>query len=121
MIKEVKRGEIYVANLSPARGSEQFGIRPVVIIQNDNYNTNSPTTIIAPLTGSKSKPEQSTHVHVMPECLKEESLILLEQIRTVDKSRLVKCIGCISKRKMRAVDQAIVTALGVKKFGGICK
>ena len=118
MIKEVKRGEIYIANLSPARGSEQFGIRPVVIIQSDKYNNNSPTTIVAAITSSKKNLNQSTHVTIRAALLKEESVILLEQIRTIDKSRLIKHIGNVSKRKMRAIDKALSISCGIGFYGG---
>lgn len=119
MIKKVKRGEVYIANLSPARGSEQFGIRPVVIIQNDKYNGNSPTTIVAPVTSSKKNPNQATHVYMVSGLLREDSIVLLEQIRTIDKSRLIYCIGNVSKRKMRVIDKAIKTSLGIKQYGGM--
>ena len=118
MINEVKRGDIFIANLSPSRGSEQFGIRPVVIIQSDKYNFNSPTTIVAAVTGMKKNLTQSTHVTIKAELLKKESVILLEQIRTIDKSRLIKRIGSISKRKMREIDKALKVSCGIDRYGG---
>ena len=82
----VKRGDVFYADLRPVVGSEQGGIRPVVIIQNDIGNRYSPTTIIAPLT-SKSKNYLPTHVPVEADCLPKDSIILLEQIKTIDKTK----------------------------------
>ena len=113
MIKELKRGEIYYADLSPVVGSEQSGIRPVLIIQNDRDNNSSPTTIVAAITSSKTKAELPTHVTFTADCLPYESTVLLEQIRTVDKTRLSDCIGAIGTEAMKGVDRAIVSSFGI--------
>ena len=113
MIKEVKRGEVYYADLSPVIGSEQSGIRPVLIIQNDRDNNSSPTTIVAAITSSKTKAELPTHVTFKEDCLPYESTVLLEQIRTIDKIRLGDCIGAISIETMKSVDHAIVSSFGI--------
>lgn len=113
MIKQVKRGEIYYADLSPVIGSEQSGIRPVLIIQNDRDNNSSPTTIVAAITSSKTKAALPTHVTFTAGCLPYESTVLLEQIRTIDKTRLSDCIGAISTETMKGVDCAIVSSFGI--------
>lgn len=112
-MKEVKRGEMYYANLCPIIGSEQGGVRPVLVIQNDIYNKNSPTTIIAAMTGQK-KNKQNTHVKVSGCGLKKETLVLLEQIRTIDKSRLRDYIGKLDAKSMEKVDKAIVKSFGIE-------
>ena len=113
MIKEVKRGEIYYADLSPVVGSEQSGIRPVLIIQNDRDNNSSPTTIVAAITSSKTKTELPTHVTFTADCLPYESTVLLEQIRTIDKTRLSECIGTLDTVTIKSVDRAIVSSFGI--------
>lgn len=114
MNKNIKRGEIYYADLSPVVGSEQGGIRPVLILQNDTGNKHSPTTIVAAITGRKTKANLPTHVPITAGCMKTESIVLLEQIRTIDKSRLDEYIGKIDKKTMGAVDKAIVVSFGIK-------
>ena len=114
MKRKVKRGEIYYADLSPVIGSEQSGFRPVLIIQNDRDNETSPTTIVAAITSSKTKSQLPTHVTFTADCLPYESTILLEQIRTIDKSRLDEYIGKIDKKTMGAVDKALITSVGIK-------
>ena len=113
-MKEIKRGEIYYADLSPVRGSEQGGIRPVLILQNDMGNKHSPTTIVAAITSRKTKAALPTHVPFAADFMKSESTVLLEQIRTIDKSRLAEYIGKIDKKTMGAVDKAIVVSFGIK-------
>ena len=108
----IKRGEIYFADLSPVVGSEQGGVRPVLIIQNDIGNRYSPTTIIAPLT-SKSKNYLPTHVPVEADCLPKDSIILLEQIKTIDKRRLMEYLGKLDKETLKLVDKAILKSLDV--------
>ena len=93
--REIKRGEMYYANLCPVVGSEQGGIRPVLILQNDRNNRHSPTTIVAAMTGQKKK-RQRTHVTVSGCGLAKTTLVLLEQVRTIDKSRLRDYIGTLS-------------------------
>ena len=92
-MKEIKRNEIYYADLNPVRGSEQGGIRPVLVIQNDTGNKHSPTTIVAAITSKEEKAKLPTHVEVINCGVERKSLALLEQIRTIDKSRLIKYIG----------------------------
>ncbi len=114
MNKNIKRGEIYYADLSPVVGSEQGGIRPVLILQNDTGNKHSPTTIVAAITSRKTKANLPTHVPFTADCMKSESIVLLEQIRTIDKSRLDEYIGKIDKKTMGAVDKALITSFGIK-------
>lgn len=112
-MREIKRGEIYYANLCPVIGSEQGGIRPVIILQNDTGNRFSPTTIVAAITGRTEKTELPTHVNISVEGLNCKSIILLEQIRTIDKSRIRGFIGVLDITTMVRVDKAIVISLGV--------
>ena len=113
-MKEIKRGEIYYADLSPVVGSEQGGIRPVLILQNDMGNKHSPTTIVAAITGRTTKAALPTHVSFTADFMKSESIVLLEQIRTIDKSRLTERLGKIDKKTVGAVDKAIVVSFGIK-------
>ena len=110
----VKRGEIYYANLCPVVGSEQGGIRPVLIIQNDIGNKFSATTIIAAITSQIPKHLLPTQVHIRPTCLPKPSIVKLEQIRTIDKSRLMEYIGTLSDQDMETVDKAIEISLGLE-------
>lgn len=87
-MKEIKRGEIYSADFGVGFGSEQGGVRPVLILQNNTGNKHSPTTIVAAITGRKTKAALPTHVAIITSGLKTESTVLLEQIRTIDKARL---------------------------------
>ena len=109
----IKRGEIYYADLTPVIGSEQDGIRPVLCIQNDTGNKHSPTIIVAAIT-SKKKPSLPTHVSISTKGLKKKSYVLLEQIRTIDKTRLREYVGRISKDDMGRVDHAIIVSMGLK-------
>jgi len=110
----VKRGDIYYANLDPVIGSEQGGIRPVLIIQNDLGNRFSPTVIILPLTSRMGKAPLRTHVPILPPQggVKKPSLILCEQVRTLEKSRLKGFLGTLSPEKMRLVERALSLAVG---------
>lgn len=112
-MEQIKRGEIYYANLCPVMGSEQGGIRPVVILQNDKGNLHSTTTIVAPITGELDKPYLPTHVIFKSDCMKKESMVLLEQIRTIDKSRLGRFVGEMDDRQMKRIDKAILISLGL--------
>ena len=97
-MKEIKRGEIYSADFGTGFGSEQGGVRPVLILQNNTGNKHSLTTIVAAITGRKTKAALPTHVAIMTSGLKTESTVLLEQIKTIDKARLGEYIGrCDSK------------------------
>ncbi len=112
-MKEVNRGEMYYANLYPVKGSEQGGVRPVVIIQNDIDNKTSPTTIVAAII-TKAKNRLPTHVDVSGCGLSSPSVVLLEQIRTIDKSRLTKYIGKLEDSDIELVDKAIVQSFGIR-------
>ena len=107
------RGEIYYADLNPTVGSEQGGLRPVLIIQNDVGNRFSPTVIVAAITSRQMKAKIPTHVLIGKETgLRQNSYILLEQIRTLDKSRLKKYVGTLEEEAMRQVDAALAISLG---------
>lgn len=111
----IKRRDIVLANLDPVVGKEQGRMRPVLVIQNDDSNERSPTTIIAPLTSRIYTKEFPTNVEVSPEDshLKVRSTILLNQIRIIDKSRIVKKISTLSSFMMNKVDLAIKISLGL--------
>lgn len=110
-----KRGEIYYANLSPAVGSEQGGMRPVLIIQNDVGNKFSPTVIAAAITSQRGKGNIPTHIELSSfDCgLPKDSVVLLEQIRTIDKSRLKQKIGSLSADSMSKINLAIAVSFGL--------
>lgn len=112
----IKRGEIYYADLSPVVGSEQGGIRPVLVIQNDIGNKYSPTIIIAAITSQLSKAKIPTHIELDATAhnLPKDSVILLEQLRTIDKRRLKDKISVLNDQKMREVNLAILISLGFK-------
>jgi mRNA interferase MazF len=110
---QVLRGEIYYADLSPSYGSEQGGLRPVLIVQNNVGNRHAPTTIIAPLTSRLTKKPLPTHVEFSCENLSQDSVALLEQIRTIDKSRLKQRMGCVSSEVMEQVNKAMMISLGL--------
>lgn len=108
------RGEIYKANLEPHVGSEQGGVRPVLIIQNDKGNRYSPTTIIAIITKRQTKSQLPTHVWLPENCgLPHASMVELEQIRTIDKSRMGECIGKIDLYTRIRIDEALKVSLGI--------
>jgi mRNA interferase MazF len=110
----VKRGDIYYADLSPVVGSEQGGIRPVLIIQNDLGNKFSPTVIVAAVTSKTGKAELPTHVDITGKFgLPKESVVLLEQIRTIDKQRLFQRIGHIGEGVMGKINRALMISVGV--------
>lgn len=111
--QEVNRGDIFYATLSPVMGSEQGGFRPVLIIQNDVGNRHSPTVIVAPITAQMQKHRLPTHVPLKQQVkgIKKNSLILLEQIRTIDKQRLNDKIGQVNQQTMREVDAALRVSL----------
>ncbi len=112
----VKRGDIFFADLSPVIGSEQGGLRPVLIVQNNVGNHYSPTVIVAAITSRITKPKMPTHVGMKGgrDGLERDSVILLEQVRTIDKQRLRDRIGALPTDKMRAVDNALNISLGLK-------
>ncbi|MDO5569795.1 MAG: type II toxin-antitoxin system PemK/MazF family toxin [bacterium] len=112
-MEEFYRGSIYYADLDPGIGSEQSGIRPVLVVQNDIGNINSPTTIIAPLTDAKNnKNILPTHIKLKAmDYMKYDSIILLEQIRAIDKGRLKNFVSILSDKKMGEVNRALQIAL----------
>lgn len=114
----VKRGDIYYADLSPVVGSEQGGIRPVIIIQNDIGNKYSPTIIVAAITSQINKAKLPTHVEISSEeyGLSKDSVVLLEQIRTIDKRRLKEKIGHMSDEDIKKVNSALYISLGIKEL-----
>ena len=111
----VKRGDIYYADLSPVVGSEQGGTRPVLIVQNDVGNKYSPTVIAAAITSKKLKAKLPTHISVnADECgLSKDSVVLLEQIRTLDKQRLKERMGELDEGAMTKVDNALSVSFGL--------
>ena len=109
----VHRGDIFYANLSPVLGSEQGGIRPVVVIQNEKGNRFSKTIIIAPISTRLTKPPLPTHVVIPDTILQRCSIVLLEQVRTIDKQRLTQWIGRLDQHVMMCVDQALRISLGI--------
>lgn len=115
MTKIIKRGDIFYADLSPVVGSEQGGIRPVIIIQNDIGNKYSPTVIVAAITSQINKAKLPTHVEISSEeyGLNKDSVVLLEQIRTLDKRRLKEKIGHMSDEDMKKVDKSILISIGL--------
>jgi mRNA interferase MazF len=115
---EIKRGEIYYCQLDPVQGSEQGGTRPGLCIQNDIGNKHSPTIIIAPITG-QTKKQLPTHVPLRITELPQDSIVLLEQIRTVDKCRIGSYVGKVSEDKIQAVEQAINVSLGMNYLEGL--
>lgn len=114
MENSVKRGEIYFADLSPVVGSEQGGVRPVLVIQNDVGNKYSPTVIVSAITSQLTKAKLPTHIELSSEDyhLPKNSVVLLEQIRTLDKRRLKEKITHLDERKMKEVNRAILISLG---------
>ena len=116
MDNSVKRGDIFYADLSPVVGSEQGGVRPVLIVQNDTGNRHSPTVIAAAITSQTGKARLPTHISVSPlSCgLPKQSIILLEQVRTLDKRRLRERAGRIPEDDMRRVDEALGVSMGLE-------
>ena len=111
----IKRGEIYYSDLSPVVGSEQGGVRPVLIIQNDVGNKYSPTVIAAAITSQRDKTNLPTHISVNADgCgLAKDSIVLLEQVRTIDKQRLKEKMGCLDNGSMGLVDKALSVSFGL--------
>ena len=113
--RSIRRGDVFYADLSPVVGSEQGGNRPVLILQNDIGNRYSPTVIVAAIT-SRYKRELPTHVEIgCMEALMKNSVVLLEQIRTIDRMRLLEYIGSLSGLQMLSVDQALAISVGLNK------
>ena len=117
----VKRGDIYYADLSPVIGSEQGGVRPVLIIQNDVGNRYSPTVIAAAITSQQEKTSLPTHIKINADgCgLSKDSIILLEQVRTIDKRRLKEKMGALDTPSMSMVDRALSVSFGLNSGANI--
>ena len=113
--QEISRGDIYYADLRPVIGSEQGGTRPVLILQNNVGNRHSPTVIVAAITGQRHKPRLPTHVSLNSSVpgLYRDSIILLEQLRTLDKSRLMDKVGSLGKAQMLKIDHALEVSVGL--------
>ena len=110
---QIRRGDIFYANLEPVVGSEQGGVRPVVVIQNNTGNQFSSTVIVAAITARK-KVRMPTHVQVNGiALLKQDSVVLLEQIRTLDRKRFLKYIGRITPMTQRKIDKALAISVGI--------
>ena len=111
----VRRGDIYYADLSPVVGSEQGGVRPVLIVQNDVGNRFSPTVIAAAITSQKGKTDLPTHIRLQAvgSGLAKDSIVLLEQIRTLDKQRLKEKMGRLDEVSMNRVDRALQVSFGL--------
>ena len=116
MDSTVKRGDIFYADLSPVVGSEQGGTRPVLIVQNDMGNRHSPTVIAAAITSQTGKARLPTHINIAGGSvgLSKDSVILLEQIRTIDKRRLREHMGHLDEKQMTMVDNAIAVSFGLE-------
>ena len=115
MDTNVKRGDIFYADLSPVVGSEQGGVRPVLIVQNDTGNRYSPTVIAAAITSRMNKAKMPTHIELPASAygLTRNSVVLLEQIRTLDKRRLREYLGRIDEKLMAEIDAAIAVSFGL--------
>ncbi|NCB62669.1 MAG: type II toxin-antitoxin system PemK/MazF family toxin [Clostridia bacterium] len=115
MDNSVKRGDIFYADLSPVVGSEQGGVRPVLIVQNDTGNRHSPTVIAAAITSQTGKARLPTHIELSAKSfgLPKDSVVLLEQIRTLDKKRLRERMGRLDEGLMHQVDSAIAVSFGL--------
>lgn len=115
----VKRGDIFYADLSPVVGSEQGGVRPVLIVQNDIGNRYSPTVIAAAITSQREKNKLPTHIELSPKTcgLSRDSIVLLEQIRTIDKRRLKERMGRLDNESMDRINQALQVSFGLNTQG----
>ncbi len=115
----IKRGDIYYADLSPVVGSEQGGVRPVLIIQNDVGNKYSPTVIAAAITSKMGKNKLPTHIDISADRvgLQKDSVVLLEQVRTIDKKRLGEKMGHLDAETMTAVNNALGISFGLGADG----
>ena len=115
-VYKVRRGDVYYADLRPVIGSEQGGVRPVLIIQNDIGNKHAPTVIIAPITSKNKKSNLPTHVKLTSHILERNSMVLLEQLKTVDKSRIDSYIGTLSDEEMKMIDKALRISLAIGRY-----
>ena len=112
--QQIERGDIYFADLSPVIGSEQGGLRPVLVVQNNVGNKYSPTIIVSAITSKLTKAKIPTHVELssIDYNLPKDSVVLLEQIRTIDKRRLGEKVCSVDYKKMKEIDKAILVSLG---------
>lgn len=111
----VKRGDIFFAALNPVQGSEQGGTRPVIVVQNDVGNQYSPTTIVLAITSQINKAKLPTHVEIpcVESGLNKDSVVLAEQLRTIDKSRLIQKIATVEHHTMEKIDKAMAISIGL--------
>ena len=109
----IRRGDVYYADLSPVVGSEQGGVRPVVVVQNDKCNRYSKTIIVAPISKKMSKPPIPTHVIFSDDSLSYVSMILCEQLRTIDKKRLGQWICTLDEKTLEKINRAIRVSLSI--------
>ena len=109
----IRRGDVYYADLSPVVGSEQGGVRPVVVVQNDKGNRYSKTIIVAPISKKMSKPPIPTHVIFSDDSLSHVSMILCEQLRTIDKKRLGQWICTLDEKTLEKINRAIRVSLSI--------
>jgi len=114
----IKRGDIFYADLRPVIGSEQGGIRPVLIVQNDTGNKHSPTVICAAITSKMNKAKLPTHVELAADKygIVKDSVILLEQVRTIDKSRLKEKVCHLDKEVLKKIDKALIISLSLDTY-----
>ena len=114
MYKNMKRGDVYIADLEPIVGSEQGGVRPVLVVQNDLGNKSGSTVIVAAMTTSSRKPNLPTHIALdNVKKLEKETTVLLEQIRTIDKARLKSHVVTLNEANMRKIDEALLISMGL--------
>lgn len=116
MDKAIKRGDLVYLNFDPIVGSEQGGPRPAVVVQNDMGNKHAPTVIIAPVTSKNKKSNLPTHVKLASHVLERNSMVLLEQLKTVDKSRIDSYIGTLSDEEMKMIDKALRISLAIGRY-----
>jgi len=114
LVRQIMRGDVYFASFHQSVGSEQNGDRPVIIIQNDVGNKFSPTVIVASITSRIGKNPIPTHVRLNVDFLSKDSIALLEQVGTMDKSRLQHYVGCLDMETMREIDCALKISMGVQ-------
>lgn len=113
--RQIRRGEIYYADLNPVVGSEQGGERPVLILQNDIGNRYSSTVIVAAVTSRLHKRNLETHVRLNAHLLPKDSIVLLEQIRTIDKARILGYAGSVTESEMVRIENALLISLGMRQ------
>lgn len=111
---KIKSGDIFYAKLDPVIGSEQSGIRPVIVVQNNIGNKFSPTIIVIPITSNISKSNLPTHVKLLKTKVPRKSIALIEQIRTLDKSRLISKITCVDEEDLKRIKEAIKRNLDIR-------